>query len=30
MQSVSDKDIAAGASYLGIMEENLEALKKGL
>jgi zinc transport system substrate-binding protein len=30
MQSVSDKDIAAGASYLGIMEENLAALKKGL
>jgi zinc transport system substrate-binding protein len=30
MQSVSDKDIAAGASYLGIMEENLKALMKGL
>jgi zinc transport system substrate-binding protein len=30
MQSVSDKDLAAGASYLGIMEENLKALMKGL
>jgi zinc transport system substrate-binding protein len=30
MQSVSDKDIAAGVSYLSIMEENLKALTKGL
>ena len=30
MQSVSNKDIAAGVSYIGIMEDNLLALKKGL
>ncbi len=30
MQSVTDKDIAAGASYLNYMEENLLALQKGL
>lgn len=30
MQSVSNKDIAAGVSYIGIMEDNLSALKKGL
>lgn len=30
MQSVSNKDIAAGVNYIGIMEDNLAALKKGL
>ena len=30
MQSVTEEDIAAGASYLGIMKENLEVLKTAL
>jgi len=30
IQSVTDKDITSGKDYYSIMEENLEALKKGL
>ena len=30
MQSVTADDVAAGASYLSIMEQNLEALKTAL
>ena len=30
IQSVNEKDIADGRDYYSIMEENLEALKKGL
>ncbi len=30
MQSVTDEDVAAGAAYLKIMEENLEVLKQAL
>jgi zinc transport system substrate-binding protein len=30
MQSVTDADAAAGATYLGIMEQNLSVLKQAL
>ena len=30
MQAVTEQDIAAGATYLKIMEENLEILKEAL
>ncbi|HBD67974.1 MAG TPA: zinc ABC transporter substrate-binding protein, partial [Treponema sp.] len=30
LQSVTSRDIAAGSTYLGIMEQNLEILKKAL
>ena len=30
MQSVSAEDIAEGADYLGIMQDNLEVLKAAL
>ena len=30
LQSVTEKDIADGESYLGIMTENLEVLKEAL
>ena len=30
MQSTTSKDVSAGTSYLSIMEENLDVLKKAL
>ncbi len=30
MQSTTSKDIKAGATYISIMEKNLEVLKKAL